>query len=397
MKLKSVQIEYYRGIRSLDLPLDPQLTVLHGPNGSVARPRSSPRSRWHFAPQEIGKGRRAELDRHIGHRPYPNVTLVGTDGSALSRVDSLPMAEGPHRVGWGHTDDGGSFIVGVPRSSANLPPFVFYNVERDVASSLQERDVGSSVDYDQLFEWFYARENEELRLQRDQGDQLVTCPDLTAVRSAISSMIEGVSNPHIEMTPPRFMVSLPGFGAGGLSMEQLSDGYRNVLAMAADIAWRMERQRDPEVVVLIDEIELHLHPAWQQRILTDLTRTFPSAQFIVSTHSPQVLSTIRPHNVVELAREGDNIVAGGAASATYGAEAGDILTGVMGVEERPDNEFTRELGRYRRLIADDLGDATEAQQIRKRLGELSPGDPALAVADLEVRQRKRFRVGRKST
>ena len=307
------------------------------------------------------------------------------------------MAEGPHRVGWGHTDDGGSFIVGVPRSSANLPPFVFYNVERDVASSLQERDVGSSVDYDQLFEWFYARENEELRLQRDQGDQLVTCPDLTAVRSAISSMIEGVSNPHIEMTPPRFMVSLPGFGAGGLSMEQLSDGYRNVLAMAADIAWRMERQRDPEVVVLIDEIELHLHPAWQQRILTDLTRTFPSAQFIVSTHSPQVLSTIRPHNVVELAREGDNIVAGGAACATYGAEAGDILTGVMGVEERPDNEFTRELGRYRRLIADDLGDATEAQQIRKRLGELSPGDPALAVADLEVRQRKRFRVGRKST
>ena len=94
---------------------------------------------------------------------------------------------------------------------------------------------------------------------------------------------------------------------------------------------------ESEAVVLIDEVELHLHPGWQQRILGDLQRTFPNAQFIVSTHSPQVLTTVEPQCIVELAREGDRIVAGAPAGATYGAEAGDVLSVVMGVKERPEN------------------------------------------------------------
>ena len=81
-----------------------------------------------------------------------------------------------------------------------------------------------------------------------------------------------------------------------------------------------------EAVVLIDEVELHLHPGWQQHILPDLMSTFPNAQFVVSTHSPQVLSTIHPQHVVELATENGNIIADGAAAATYGAQAGDVTS-----------------------------------------------------------------------
>ena len=132
-----------------------------------------------------------------------------------------------------------------------------------------------------------------------------------------------------------------------------------------------------EAIVLIDEVELHLHPSWQQRILGDLRRTFPNAQFVVSTHSPQVLTTVKPEHVVELARENGRIVAGSAAGWDYGAEAGDVLSAVMGVSERPVNDFTEMLALYRSLLRDDQGESDEALALRQELDKRSPDDPAL--------------------
>jgi len=172
-----------------------------------------------------------------------------------------------------------------------------------------------------------------------------------------------------------------------------------MLALAADLARRMAQGNphlsDPlqsEAVVLIDEIELHLHPSWQQRILADLTRTFPNTQFIVSTHSPQVLTTVKPEHVVELGREQGKIVAGSAGSTpTYGAEAGDVLAAVMGVKERPGgNEFVEKLAQYTDLVAEGKGEFPEAVSLRQELDNLSPRDPALDRADIEIRRRKLF-------
>ena len=214
-------------------------------------------------------------------------------------------------------------------------------------------------------------------------------------------MLPEVSNPRIELNPLRFVVSQqPEEGrAENLSLNQLSGGYRIVLALAADLARRMAQGNphldDPlqsEAIVLIDEIELHLHPAWQQRILNDLMRTFPNAQFIISTHSPQVLTTIEPQCIVELYRDGDNILAGAPAGATYGAEAGDVLAAVMHVSERPpNNKFTEALDQYRRLVSEGKGETKEALKLRRKLEKLSPRDYALTSADLEIKQRKLFK------
>ena len=157
--------------------------------------------------------------------------------------------------------------------------------------------------FPELFTWFYAKENDELREQKQHRDSDYQRRDLSAVRGAIASMLDGVTDPRVEMDPLRFSVSV-GSEEGSsttLELDQLSGGQRAVLALAADLAWRMA-QGNPhldeplrsEAIVLIDEVELHLHPSWQQRILNDLRRTFPNAQFIVSTHSPQVLTTVEP-------------------------------------------------------------------------------------------------------
>ena len=222
-------------------------------------------------------------------------------------------------------------------------------------------------------------------------------------------MAPGVSDPRIKLRPLRFAVSVESEAGKPeeLALDQLSGGYRIVLALAADLARRMAQGNphlaDPlesEAVVLIDEVDLHLHPKWQQRILVDLRRTFRNTQFIVSTHSPQVLTTVHPKHVIRLHRKNARIVAGQSSAPTYGAAAGSVLEAVMGVPERPDaeyNEFVQKLGEYRRLVDDRRGRSKEAVALRKELKNLSTRDPALDAADMEMERQEIFeRLGKTS-
>ncbi len=106
------------------------------------------------------------------------------------------------------------------------------------------------------------------------------------------------------------------------------------------------------------------------RILGDLRRTFPNVQFVVSTHSPQVLSTVPAGQIIELERDGDRIEPGHPDGPTFGAAAGDVLSAVMGVEQRPKNEFREKLAAYWRLIDDRQGETDEARELRAKLDEL---------------------------
>ena len=100
---------------------------------------------------------------------------------------------------------------------------------------------------------------------------------------------------------------------GELSLMQLSDGIRNMIGLVADIAYRAVKlnphlenaPKQTPGIVLIDEVDMHLHPKWQQTVLTDLTKAFPNIQFIVTTHSPQVLSTVKKEQIRIL---GENVV-----------------------------------------------------------------------------------------
>ena len=294
-------------------------------------------------------------------------------------------------------------------SGGDVPPYAWHLDRGDQSVAVErkrplrygalEGTLTARAKYGQFLQWFRAMEDEELREQRKRRDFDYRAKNLTAVRSAIASMINGVSEPHIEVWPPRFLVSVKveTERVGTLALDQLSDGQRAVLALAADLAWRMaqgnphlENPLTSEAIVLIDEVELHLHPSWQQRILIDLQRTFPNTQFIVSTHSPQVLTTVRPECIAALVRKNGRIVAESVAGWTYGAESGDVLWTEMKVNERPDNAFSQALARYRRLISEGRGESQDALGLRATLERLSPEDPALASADLEIRQRRLF-------
>ena len=425
MKLKSVEIENYRAIEKLKLPLDPSLTVLHGDNGYGKTSVLSAIA--------VGLGHEAMLGPFLDVFIYfcaedwregaenPRVSLSSVDEKACKRQGTRSVVEQEKAEEKMSVDRENLEKVLVENSSAennDMPIGVLYGTDRTVSdvpeSVVSPRHLPHRVsrldalkgalsartDFEDLFAWFYFKEDEELREQKERRDFDYQLKEVSAVRQAISSMLPEVFNPRTESNPPRFVVSWKSEQGQveKLSLDQLSGGYRIVLALAADLARRMVQGNphldDPlksEAVVLIDELELHLHPAWQQRILGDLRRTFPNAQFIVSTHSPQVLTTVEPQRIVELAREGDRIVAGAPAGATYGAEAGDVLSVVMGVKERPENKFTKALEQYRRLVSEGEGESEEALALRRKLEKLSPRDYALNRADLEIRQRKLFK------
>lgn len=159
-----------------------------------------------------------------------------------------------------------------------------------------DRSLDATSRFKSAFIWFYNKEHEEHRLQRQQRDFDVRLKELDVVRSAINRMFVDIEEPHIELSPLRFMVTKQG---ELFDIMQLSDGYRTLLGMVVDLSARMAMANphldDPlaaEAVVLIDEVDLHLHPAWQQRVLGDLLRTFSNTQFIVTTHSPFIVEAL---------------------------------------------------------------------------------------------------------
>lgn len=182
---------------------------------------------------------------------------------------------------------------------------------------------------------------------------------------------------------------------GQLKISQLSDGIRNMLALVGDIAYRCYKlnahmgeaaPRRTHGIVMIDEVDMHLHPSWQQTVLTDLKIAFPNLQFIVTTHSPQVTSSI-PSKNIRILSEGKIFAA---SPGTEGAESSRLLKRLFGVESRPpNNSATKRLNEYLTLVYADRWETLRANRLRKLLNARYKGEePALTAADLHIENEK---------
>ena len=248
-----------------------------------------------------------------------------------------------------------------------------------------------------LCQWLYLRENEELRAgAADQRTIPNEFSGLHAVLQALKSTIEGVERIYFGGSPPRLMVELQSTQGSPqpLELTQLSDGYRNLLALVLDFARRLAQANpnwpnplEAPGILLIDEIELHLHPRWQQTVIPSLRSVFPNTQLIVSTHSPAVLTTVRREHIRLLGSDHqfenlpDDV-------GTYGAENSRVLAEVFGTNTRPQNiETVEKLRTYLGLIEDRKHDTEEARSLRRELETaLGESDADIRCADLRIRQ-----------
>lgn len=163
---------------------------------------------------------------------------------------------------------------------------------------------------------------------------------------------------------------------GTLKVENLSDGIRSVLAMVGDIAYRCsklnphlgrEAARETHGVVLIDEVDMHLHPRWQQLILGQLQLAFPEIQFIVTTHSPQVLSTVRRENIriLRQTENGHEVITPDFSPLAH--EAGDALAKIMGAHREPPLPLLNQVREFELLVKAGKENSERASALRQLL------------------------------
>jgi predicted ATP-binding protein involved in virulence len=164
-----------------------------------------------------------------------------------------------------------------------------------------------------------------------------------------------------------------------------------MLGVVMDFALRLALANPPEepeddvlaseAILCIDEVELHLHPSWQQRIIPDFRRTFPNTQLILTTHSPRVATTGPSGNLGIL--KGSQLFA--APAGTEGAEAQRLLQDAFLVEPRPKLPPAQELEEYLRLVDGRKWDTDRARELRRKLDAWSQGqEPRLLEADLQI-------------
>jgi predicted ATP-binding protein involved in virulence len=161
-----------------------------------------------------------------------------------------------------------------------------------------------------------------------------------------------------------------------LDVRQLSDGERGILSMVLDLARRLSQANedtdDPlaegRAVVLIDEIDLHLHPKWQRQIVHNLQAAFPRCQFIATTHSPQVIGEVE-HERIQIIADGQVY----SPTHSYGVDSSRVLEEVMGADPRAKEvqdlltEVSRAIGRQEFACGREL-----LAQLGERLGESDP-------------------------
>ena len=158
-----------------------------------------------------------------------------------------------------------------------------------------------------------------------------------------------------------------------LDVSQLSDGERSMIALVFDLARRLVQAnpkledplKDGKAVVLIDELDLHLHPKWQRTICDRLTSTFPNCQFIATTHSPQILGEVSPDSIT-LIEQGTTT----RPHQSLGMDSSWILEYLMGTADR-NPDIDRKLDEIGDLIEDEKFEqaAEEINKLRNEIGD----------------------------
>jgi predicted ATP-binding protein involved in virulence len=245
------------------------------------------------------------------------------------------------------------------------------------------------IDFENFSSWF--KQTEDLENERRLSDDInYRHPVLSAVRSSVYSLLgDDYSNLTFKRTIDRMTIKKSG---REINIELLSDGEKSLLAVVGHLSRKLSEENinlenplEASAIVLIDEIELHLHPEWQRMIIPRLTKTFPNCQFIVTTHSPQVLSHIAPECIHILDYDGDNVVVKRPES-SYGLDSNRILEDILGVSKRPQEIQDRMLELFRTINNNDLASAKEiVQELGDRIGI---NEPELVKAEATIKRRE---------
>lgn len=379
---------------------------------------------------------------------YAQISIETTTGLKWDRWSAAIQGKQPElKIGQADLTSYASSVLDSLKTSTPklLPVFAYYGARRGwivIPERLRETKVDYSQptsalvdaleslsDFKEMLKWFDREEIAELRANKHgEAQDWTESPLLSEVREALSVLLGGAyKHPRFDRNH-KFVVEQTD-GGEILQVSQLSQGYQSMVALAMDFARRLalanlhladsvgdpawaelleywEKWKPAEdtafsgygprlapAMMLVDEIDLHLHPTWQQRILNDLLQAFPGTQFIVTTHSPQVLSTVRRENIRIIEKPPDGTWRTREPERNPYAHANSLsLEAVLGSDSYPPLLLTTILREYQRLVGDDKHDTPRALQLRETLEkEWGKMDSELQILDITIRKNEALR------
>ena len=387
MRLTHLSLENYRGFKKLVLDFDPRLTVLVGSNGSgkssvldaVAMTVRDLLGR--LDPLTSGNPLDAKDEISIGAE-WMRTALSVTNGTGVATYSASVHRDGKpagHRL-YDATQDWlfSADFVAIYETSVRAfqewatPSFQVAPDDIGLEGSLSP----GPNSLRRFSDWFRQAEDLENESRVRKADLGLRLPVLEGLREGLKLLL-GADQIEFRRDLNELVIRRRG---SDLNLHQLSDGERGMLLLVGDIARRLalrvgsanpaqlrvaggtslvEAMSNPlltEAVVLIDELDSHLHPAWQRTVIHRLLKIFPNCQFIVATHSPQVLSTVpREASIVLLGDFQPQVL-----PPAEGRDSNSILNAVFGLPERPE-DMVKELRDVARLIDDDKYEEAKAR------------------------------------
>jgi len=424
VKIKKLKLNNFRRFEDFEIKFNEQLTVLVARNGagksSILDAVATALGAFVIRlPKVVGlslKDKDFRVFENGKKPPFMRINCESYNGIKWDRTERRDSSkktslEIPDALGLKALNDYVDHFIDLYNENTHfeLPVFIYYGTGRGVFDIPQRKkgfgktfsrfdtfngSLESRTNFKRFVEYFYFLEDRESSLQKENRSFDIELPELKAIRLAIHQLMNDFSNPR-GASPAGIKVDWFGDDeVKELRIEQLSDGYRTTLAMTMDIAARMaeanpdaENPLTTEGIVLIDEVDLHLHPGWQQHILTDLMRTFPNVQFIVSTHSPQVISSVKPE-CLRIIDWQDRLPRLLPVAFSEGAEAQQMLLDVLGLKSpRPEQlDIVKKLHQYQDLIEKNQWNTSEAINLKDELNRWGGAyEPELARLDMDIR------------
>lgn len=390
MKIDRLVLKHFRGIREIDIPFHHHMTVLVGVNGagkSAVLDALAILLSWLVARvrQARGSGR---LIRELDIQNRTSFAVIRAEGRAPGIVSwqedleagglswQLVKTRQAHAKGEETSKLGLLTVlaeairrrVAESQEQCSIPLFAYYPINRAVLDiplrirtthdfglmEAWDESLTSAANFRSFFEWFRNREdleNENRRyVEQSEKPDDWEFPDrqLRAVRKALEAFLPEFTQFAVRRNPLRMTVLKLG---EEIRVDQLSDGEKCLIALIGDLARRLAIANPTlanplagDGVVLIDELDLHLHPAWQRRVTLQFNETFPNVQFVVSTHSPQVISEVSHQQIRLLTKDENNAISFQIPTQSRGLTSNQVLNELM----RPQRE-TDTLARNRQV------------------------------------------------
>ena len=428
MKLKSANFQNYRCFSDFSIELHPELNVFVGENGAgktaaiegivaalsvlnraLGATANGPTNKDVKRTDNGGVEISGYVRCYLTENHLPLLVKFQPNLEKTEETQAIALYESPELAFPNLANN----ITRNPESKATLPVYAYYPTSRHL-TTLQSvstntrksfgridslNSSGSAfTDYGYVVDWLYDLYVAELIAHDNDDNDTKISNERDTINRAIKQVIPEVSSIGFTKKSPRKLLLKWTNKDGDIEdrlVSQLSDGYRMMLTLVIDFARRLVQANphlpDPlasEAVLIIDEIDLHLHPSWQQRIIADLRKAFPNTQLIVATHSPQVISSVQPDNVFIFS---DGQYEHAIGQHTYGVESYRVLEDIFGVSPVPEiEEITALKQKYQSAIENGEGESTAAVALRQNLethiGKISP---FMINARAEILRRKR--------